>query len=789
MRASYNELRRMVDFPYTPDELAERLTNVGLEVKEIQTAGEEKGVVVGKILTVKKHPNADKLKIVEVDTGKDKISLVCGAPNVEEGRYVAVAVEGAQLPGGIRVKKVNIRGISSPGMICSERELGLGEDHSGVMIFSSELQLGERFYRALGLEDTIFDIELTSNRGDCLSILGIAREIAAIAGKKVRLPDFHFKDEQIIFEDDVLPIKIEAPELCPFYAARIIRGIKIAPSPLWLRWKILLSGAKPVNNVVDVTNYVMWELGQPLHPFDLETLAGPQIIVRRAKQGEALVTLDDKERKLSEDMLVIANAEEPIAIAGIMGGRETEVTEATEDILLEAAYFSPISVSRTSRKLDLSSEASSRFERGVDAAMVEKAMDRASVLIQKVAGGKIVEPSLGAGKPPVKKKEVYFRPSKVNRITGLRIPSFTSEKILKNLGFEVKKDKENTKNMGKWIVYVPGFRHDIEREIDLVEEIARIHGYNKIGISLPQPGGGGGKDESGESVKKLLRGVLKGSGFYEVITNPLIGERLLKAFRESLDNLLSVRNPLSIQQKFLRPHLFHQLVDVASFNYNQESENLRLMEMGKIFAKNNGECKETSCLCGVTVENGFDFYRLKGIVEVIFDELRVGEVKFCPCSYPYFYKGEAACIKKGEDVIGFFGKLYFEICQDFKLPSQTYLFELNLDLITSLSKGKTKYHPLPRFPAVKRDLSFVVREEVCADEIKEIVLKQTPYIEKVEFFDFYQGPNIPEGYKSISFSLIFRHPKKTLTDSEVDSFQDKIIKLLQDRWQAYLRAR
>jgi len=783
MRVSFNQLKEMVDFSYNPAQLAEKLTHIGLEVKKIESVGKLEGVIVGKILDIKKHPNADKLSIVRVSTGREVIPLICGAPNVEQGKYVAVALEGAELPGGVKVKKAKIRGVSSPGMICSEKELGLGEDHSGVMILPSNLSLGDRISHALALEDTILDFEITSNRGDCLSVLGIAREISALTGGKIKFPAYHIEKENTISEKDPPSIQIESSALCPFYAARIIRGVDVAPSPLWLRWKILLFGAKPINNIVDVTNYVMFEIGQPLHPFDLKTITGPEIIVRRAKKGETLLTLDDKERKLSEDMLVIADAKRPIALAGVMGGKETETRQVTQDVLLEAAYFNSVSVGKTSRRLGLISEASSRFERGVDPAVVKKALDRASLLIQKIAGGKVVNPLLEAGKLPLERKKIYFHPSKVNRITGLKLPYSTSEKILKNLGFEVKKNKD------RWKVHIPTHRHDVEREIDLVEEVARIYGYNKIGANLPELGAEGGKEDKKERVKSLLREVLVGCGFYETITNPLMGEKVLQIAKESLGNVLTVRNPLSLEQKFLRPHLFSQLVEVASFNYNQEAKNLRLMQMGKIFGKDKKGWKESSSLAGIIVEDSFDFYNLKGIVETIFEKTGVEGVEFCSSHLPYFSGVECALVKRGEDDIGFLGRLHSDVCEKAKLPSQTYIFELNLDLIIFLSSELRKYKPLPRFPSVKRDLSIVIDENIPSEKIKQYISGNSPYVERVEFFDLYQGPHIPQRYKSISFSVIFRHPKRTLTDDEVNTFQSKIIKALENRWKARLRQR
>ena len=781
MRVSLNELKRLVDFPYSPEELADKLTNLGLEVREISSFGKFNKVVVGKIVDIKKHPNADRLNIVKVNVGEGTVSLVCGAPNVKEGYCVAVALEGAELPGGIKVKKTKIRGVFSPGMICSERELGLGEDHSGIMVLPSDLTPGSNLSHALGIEDVILDIEITSNRGDCLSILGIAREIAALTGSKVRIPSDKIKDNQIVKETDLLSIQIDNPELCPLYTARIIRDVKITSSPYWLWQKVLLSGARPINNVVDVTNYVMWEIGQPMHPFDLDRIEGKKIVVRQAREGEVLVTLDDKLRTLNKNMLVIASTHIPIALAGIMGGKNTQVQSSTCNVLLEAAYFDPICVGKTSRKLGLSTEASYRFERGIDPAMVEKALNRAAMLIQKVAGGKIVEPVLREGKEPSRKKVIYFRPSRVNRIIGNRISFSTIENILKNLEFEIDKNKS------KWKVTVPTFRGDVEREIDLIEEVCRVYGYNEVGKSLPSLGSGGGKKCKEEKVKDEIRNLLKGCGFYEVVTNPLVGEKSKRISALNSEKMIPIRNPLSIQQRFLRAYLFPGLLEVASFNYNQEKRNLRIMEIGKTFIREDKKLKEILSLSAVVVEDNFDLFHLKGIVELILQQTKVDKVQFRAYPFPFLSPAESILVLEKELNIGFFGKLNVNFCEELKLPLNSYLFEINMDFIVSTYKEEKKYHPLPRFPSLKRDLSFVMREDIPAEEAKQYILNKARYVEKVDLIDVYQGANIPEGHKSITFSLIFRHPDRTLTDSEVNSIQDKIIKSMEEKWGAYLR--
>lgn len=783
MQVSLNQLKKMVDFPYSPGQLAEKLTHLGLEVREIKTFGRLEKILVGKILKVKKHPNADRLKIVDVDIGKEKISLVCGAPNLKEGCVVPVALEGAELPGKVKVEKVRIRGITSPGMICSEKELGLGEDHSGVMILPCHLSPGNSLSQALELEDVILDLEITSNRGDCLSVLGVAREIAILTRGKVHLPSDKIREDQLIRENNLPRIKIDAPDLCPYYAARVIKDVQIGPSPLWLRQKILVSGANPINNVVDVTNYVMWEIGQPLHPFDLDTIRESTVLVRRAKKGESLFTLDDKCRSLNEEMLVIADSQNAIALAGIMGGKETQVLPSTRHILLEAAYFDPVCVGKTSRKIGLITEASSRFEKGVDPKMVKRALNRAALLIQEVAGGKIVDPLLETGKIPLKRKKVYFRPFKVNKVMGGRITSSTMEDILKSLGFQVKKSKK------RWTVNIPDFRQDITREIDLVEEICRVYGYNRVKATLPSLGMQEEREDKEEKIKDILRALLKGCGFYEVVTNSLTSERLFQVIGVPREKLVYIRNPLSREQQVLRVHLFPQLLNIASFNYNQESKRLRIMEIGKVFDREGNKLREKSSLAALVVEDDFNFFSLKGIVEAIMEELGVEELEFTSFNLSYLCPGESALIKKGNQPVGYLGRLSPQIGEIMELPKRTYLFELDVNFIVSVSQKKRFYRPLPKFPSVKRDLSVVIKENVSAAEVKECVLSQGEWIEEVEFFDVYRDGSIPSGCKSIAFSLTFRHPSRTLTDEEVNTVQERIIRALKEKLGASLRSK
>ena len=777
MRVSYNQLKEIVDFPFSAHQLAERLTDLGLEVRGIEYFGKLEKVVVGKILSIQPHPKADRIKIVKVDIGKRSISVVCGAPNIKEGILVPVALEGARLRGGIKVRRVKVREIDSPGMLCSEDELGLGKDQSGIMPLPSPLSLGMSLSKALKLEDIILDLEITPNRGDCLSVIGIAREIAALRGKDLHLPSWRVEEKERGTSDQI-QIEIKDSHLCPYYSARLIRGVKVGPSPLWLWHKILISGGKPINNIVDITNYVLWEMGQPLHAFDYRLLKGG-IIVRRAKRGESLITLDGVKRELDEDMLLIADSARPIALAGVMGGEDTQVGEHTEDILLESAYFDPLSIQRTSRRMGLSTEASYRFERRVDPLSVRKALDRASLLIQATAGGEL-EREVEAGKLPEEKKWTTLRPSRVSRILGSRITSSRIRTILERLWFQIEEREKD------WKINIPSFRPDISREIDLIEEIVRFYGYDKLKISLPSLGDDETSEDSEERTKGIVREILKGLGFYEVIASPLSGKNVFKRANLSPKEGVRVKNPLSSEQALLATHLFPHLLKVTSYNLTQSIQQLRIFELADVF-QISPSLKETPLIAGLILEKNFDFFSLKGIVENLLEGLGIEEMEFSPSEHLYLSKGQRASVKKEGVVLGVLGKLRKKVVKDFELPSPIYLFEFDFSQLLSFSRKKKRLSPLPKFPSLQRDLALVVKEKITAEKVRQGILRGGKYLEKVELFDLYRGEGVSAGYKGLAFSLTFRAPDRTLRDEEVNEIQHSVVKLLESELGVKLR--
>ena len=757
----------MVDFPYSPEALAGRLTNLGLEVRKIEAFGRLEKVIVGKILAIEPHPKANLVNVVRVDIGGRILSVISGASNIKEGLMVPVALEGARLPGGIRVRKIKVRGVESAGMLCSEEELGLGKDLSGIMILPPGSPLGGNLSQALELEDVILDLEITPNRGDCLSVIGISREIAALSSSQIRCPPSSLKKGKM-GSPHLMRIQIQDLELCPYYSARLIRNVRVGPSPLWLWRYILISGGKPVNNVVDITNYVLWEMGQPLHAFDYSTLKDREIIVRRAKKEEILITLDGVKRELSEDMLVIADSTSAVALAGIIGGENTQVQSYTQDVLLEAAYFDPICIRRTSRRLGLTTEASSRFEKGVDPVMVRRALDRASFLIQEIAGGKMEEALWEQGKVPWRKRKISFRPSRARRILGKRITSRQMKKILTGLDFGVEGEKI-------WKVWIPSFRSDINREIDLIEEVARVYGYERIAAELPPLGDGEAREDKEERVRENIRQILKGLGFFEVMGVSLSGEDIFRNAHLPLNMGIRVRNPLSSQQEMLSSHLFPHLLEIASYNLDQGQSHMRIFELADVFQK-VPHLREKPSLSGLILEPNFDFLSLKGIAETLLEGLNIEGVEFTSCPCPYLSLKERLLIKKEELIMGSLGRLSRDLADSFEVPSSTYLFEFEVDSLCSQSRPLQRFESLPRFPALERDLSLILKEEIPAQKVKDCIIESGgEWLEEVKLFDLYRGSSIPAGHKSLAYSLTFRSSRRTLTDDEVDRVQEEII--------------
>jgi phenylalanyl-tRNA synthetase beta chain len=793
LKISYNWIREYVEFDWSPEELAGKLIMAGLEVEEItEVVPKFEKIIVGKIINVKQHPNASKLSLCSVDIGDKIISVICGAPNVKENHFVVVALPEAVLPTDIQVSEEKIRGVVSEGMLCSEKELGISDDHSGIMLLNGNYQCGELFKFDSENRDIVLDIFLTPNRGDCMSMVGVAREIATLSNSKLKLPQFHLEEDEET-TDDLVKIEIQDKVNCPRYTARIIKNVKISSSPFWLIKRLKTIGLRAINNIVDITNYVLVELGQPLHAFDFNLIYDQKIIVRLASDGEKFTTLDGVERSLDKNSLLICDGKRPVALAGIMGGINTEVTDKSEDVLLESAYFNPINIRKTSSKLNLSTEASIRFERRVNPEKVDFASHRAIALMKEIAGGKIVRGCLDVNYLEKEKKVIILRPERVSKILGKKIPDESIVSILKGLEFEVKNDKN-------LLVNVPSFRSDITREIDLIEEIARIYGYDNIEesqfstISIQI-----NKEDNVRKYINEFRDIFIGLGFYEVITTSITGESQ-NNWIESEYGLIKIKNPLSEEMSWLRKTLVENILWVMKYNKNRGLKNVRIFEIGKVYSMDKEKKPTdfeslylTGALEGMTEfpnwesgKNIIDFYYVKGILETFFDKIMLDNYEF----FYYDKKQLSECcgIKIDNVYSGFFGKVnddYLDIPGKCKI----YVFELFLNnVINKISQKILEYKPIPQYPSIDRDLAFVVSEEIKAEElINNIKIFGGEYLKKVDVFDLYEGSQISKDKKSIGLSLQFYSMERTLKESEVDEIINKIIKKLNKSCGAKLR--
>lgn len=802
MRIPYKWLKQYVDIDLPPEKLAEKLTMAGLPVENIESlAPDFRGVVVGKIRSITPHPNAEHLVICRVDTGRE-LQLVTGAPNVYIDQKVAVALEGAKLPGGREIRRATFRGVTSEGMLCSAQELGLDAnlvspaDREGVLTLPPDTLPGADAAEVLGLNDVVLVLELTPNRADCLSILGVAREVAALTGAPLRLPEIAVREDGRRIED-LAAVEIEAPDLCARYVARLVSNVRIGPSPAWLQACLRAAGMRPINNVVDITNFVMLEMGQPLHAFDYDLLQQHRIIVRRAEAGEKIKTLDDVERELDPEMLVIADAARPVAVAGVMGGLETEVTLETANILIESAHFDGASIRRTSRKLGLRSEASTRFERGVNLEGAAAAADRAAQLMAELAGGSVARGRLDCYVRKRQPVTILLRPQRVNYLLGTTLTPAAMKELLERLHLEVSGE-------GPFQVTVPAYRGDLTREIDLVEEIARLYGYDNIPVTLPGNITALEKQTPAQRWEEAGREAAATAGLVEVVTYSFIGPRALDQLQLPPDHpwrrVVKIHNPLRDEQSIMRPSLLPGLLEVAGRNASRRVLPVAIYELGRVFIPAGRQLPvEPLRLGGLvmgTTGRGWnwpagemDFFYLKGIVENILARLRIKAITWeAATAYPFLHPGRAATIKAGELSLGFLGELHPDVLAAFDLPSRACVFELDWDYAGSLNQRQVGYEPLPRFPAVERDLAVVVEENLPAAAVEEVIREAGgDQLKGCTLFDVYRGAPVPAGYKSLAYSLVYQLPDRTLTDAEVNAAQERIQRALEERLGARLR--
>ncbi|MDI3534564.1 MAG: phenylalanyl-tRNA synthetase beta chain [Thermosediminibacterales bacterium] len=791
-------LKDYVDYDMKTEELALAMTMSGTNVESIKTLGENiQGVVVGKIESIKPHPNADKLRVCFVDVGgENALQIITGAENVKEGDKVPTALEGSQLPIGIKIKTTKFRGLESQGMMCSAQELKLetknlpDEQKNGILILPENAPIGEDVKKILGLDDEIIEFEITTNRPDCLSIVGIAREAAVTVGGRFKFPEIVVPEGQGNISNETR-VDVEDPDLCPRYTARLIKNVRIKPSPIWMQQRLRAAGIRPINNIVDITNYVMLELGQPLHAFDFECLNDKRIIVRRAKKGEKLVTLDGIERELDESVLVIADSNKPVGIAGVMGGENSEITEKTQTVLLESANFNSTSIRRTAKKLGLRTEASSRFEKGIDPNIAEIASNRFVQLVEQLDAGDVVNGIIDIYPKPLKPWRIKMRPGRINKILGTNLTSEQMEKILNSLGLKVvEKSSEHL------FVEVPTFRKDITREEDLSEEIGRIYGFDNIPPTLPKGSTTFGTQPSHMVKADKTKDILNACGISEIITfsfiSPQSFDKINLPKESPLRKVIKLMNPLGEDTSVMRTTLIPNMLSVISYNLSNRQENIALFELGRVYRPKSLPLKELpdeyNLLTIGMSDDKIDFYDLKGVVETLFENLGVTPVEFNPYKHPTFHPGRTAEVLINGKRAGVLGEIHPDVNDAYDIKKRVYLCELEFDLIAEQSELSYKFEPIPRYPAVERDLAIVVNDSVLAKDIENTIIEAGgSLIKEIDLFDIYKGKQIPEGKKSMAYSLMFRANDRTLTDEEVNNIYNKIVDSLKNKFNAKLR--
>jgi phenylalanyl-tRNA synthetase beta chain len=801
MKIPLKWLQEYIDITLSSSDLANELTMAGIEVKGMQVIGGSwENIVVGQIIDINPHPNADRLTLPTIDLGTEQQTVVCGAPNLRVGDKVAFAPVGAQLIDGhtgqvFRLKSAKIRGVVSSGMACSEKELGISDSHEGIMVLPAEAPVGIPLADYLG--DVIFDLDITPNRPDCLCVIGIAREIAALTGQSLSLPEVSYEATKSPI-DQQISVEITAPDLCPRYCASLITGVKVAESPRWLQQRLLACGLRPISNIVDITNYVMLEYGQPLHAFDYDKIRGKGIIVRRAAEGEAVVTLDGVERVLSADMLVIADTVGSVAIAGVMGGANSEVTQGTTSILLEAASFNPASIHYTGRRLQLPSEACMRFERGIGSELTLPALKRATQLIVQLAGGEAAKGMVDVYPGKRDQEPILLSTGKVKTVLGVEFSLDQIVGALTSLGFDCKKGDSASE---VWVT-APYWRSDIHLAEDLIEEVARIIGYDKIPttmLSQPLPRQ---NPEPILSLKQEAGRVLTGYGFQEVITYSLTSLEMLNRLLPEPHPLepvpLRMANPMTSEREYLRPNLRANLLTAFAANRRHEDGGIRLFEMGKVYLpRHNDLPDEPEVLCGILGGSRFekswqgkdellDYYDAKGVVEGLLNQLAV-DASFEADRDESLCLGKQAAVVVGGNKLGVVGELHPKVLEAFEISEPVYLFEINLTALLPYTISHKMFQPIPRFPAIVRDMALIVDTGISHQRVLDIITS-FPLVNQVTLFDVYAGEQVPRGKKSLAYRIAFQSPAHTLTDEGVNKVQQQILNKLSDEFGATLRS-
>lgn len=810
MQVSIKWLKDYIDFTETPEQLADKLTMAGIPVENVVDPGEglEK-VVTGRIEKLEPHQNSDHLQICTMNVGlAENIIIVTGAQNVAEGQVVPVAMVGAHLPNGMKISKGKLRGVASNGMLCSAQELKLDleklpeEQKTGIFILPSDTPVGIPAKDVLGLNDVVLEFELTANRADCFSVFGLVREIAAITGNKPHFPEIKVNEDDNTKLNDIFSVEIADPDLCSRFSTRMLKNVKIGPSPEWMQQRLEGAGIRSINNVVDVTNFVMIELGHPMHAYDYDKITGKKLIARRAIEGEELHTLDDTSRKAKGEMLVIADSEKAAGLAGIMGGFETEITDTTTTVVLESADFYGPCIRRTARACGLSSEASGRFERGVDSETTIKALDRAAQLLQEMGACTVCEGIVDVYPNPKQANYVTFIPEQINNHLGTNIAKDVMLNIITSVGFDVTKDEND-----EITVKVPSWRNDVTCMADISEEIARLHGFDKIKSTLPNGVSMQGTQSAKQTFIDKVKASLSSQGLYETISFALTNEETFNKLNIPQDSPLRkavpIMNPLSDEYPLVRTTLLSSIFDNLARNLARKNDDVALFEVGSVFFPKalpvtelpDEVVKIAGAITGRRNAQGWnqandmvDFYDAKGIIEELLANLRVTRYTVEAGTHYAMHPGKTALFKKGRDVIATVGEVHPAVLSAYGITKPVYIFELDATIVMKYMAKDLKYKALPKYPATSRDLAMLVDVDVNAADIEKAMTKAAGQnLTQITLFDVYTGKQVEEGKKSLAFSLTFQSNDKTLTDAEIDPAIEKIVAKLQKDFNANLR--
>ena len=805
MKASVEWLKEYSDIDVSGEELGDILTMTGSKVEQVIEKGNDiKNVVIGKILEIKKHPNADKLVVTKVDIGTEIVQIVTGANNIKENDIVPVAKDGSELPGGKKIVKSPLRGIDSCGMMCSVEELGLDlkdypeQEEDGIMILpkSFEKYLGKDAVEVLNLREDIIDFEITPNRPDCLSIEGLGRETAASLGKEFKNPRKNLDELKIEDKEEIegLKVDITAPDLCYRYIARVVKNVKIGPSPEWMQRRLKACGVRSINNIVDITNYVMLELGGPMHAFDINSIEGKHITVRRAKHGEKITTLDEQERILDKNDLVIADEKKPVAIAGVMGGLNSEIEEGTQTVVFESAVFYGGSVRKTAKKVGLRTESSSRYEKGLSPENALRVVNRAVELVEQLGAGEAVEGKVDVYPTKQKINKIKLDVERINELLGTNISKEDMIDILEKLDIKV----ENG------FVIAPYFRMDLEQLADIAEEIARFYGYDKLETTLIRAETTLGIRTKEQKIQKRIESVLVDNGLSEIYTYGFVGEKDLeksKIRKELIDNAIEILNPLSDEYRLMRPTTIPSMMQILALNNNKKNQNVKLFDISRSYKNINEEIEkgeiplQENILTIGMYGDDVDFYTLKGLIENVLEASNVNHYDIVKeKENSSYHPGRCANLKVGLDVIATVGEVHPEVLINYDINKKCYLAELNITKIVKYSKQNKKYQEVPKFPAVERDIAIIVDEEIEVGKIEEAIMKKSKRLlkgkkelEEIKLFDIYRDEKIGEDKKSIAYSLIFRDKTKSMSDDEVSPVMEEITKELENKFGATLR--